>query len=417
MPKRRIALALLAFLAGLLSAPAHAGNLVIYHDWSAPAEIAALNVLRGALESKGHRWIPLAIPHTGGPDADVLDLMAAGNAPNAFLEASPDIYRTLAARGRILFLDDQFAQSGALDNFPDVVRRSISVDGHIVKVPATIHADAMIYYNREVARAADVDPENWTSLDAMWADFTKVEAAGYQPMAIAAQPWQVGYLLHSLVASLGGPELYGELYGPAPNPLAFDDPALKDAFVWLRRFSGFADAGARDRSWHVATNAVITGQALLQLQGDWMKGEWRAADKTYADYGCIGVPGAKALPVTVDAWGLLGGVPPEVEAVERDFAALAVDPEVQADFARAKGSTPVRLDARETTDQCSLYVLDALHRPGFALPTPHLTASPDWIASVWVVAEDFWADPAITPEMAIAALRDAYGQNKTPSFH
>ena len=158
----------------------------------------------------------------------------------------------------------------------------------------------------------------------------------------------------------------------------------------------------------MATSMVISGAALLQLQGDWMKGEWRAAGKNDAsDFGCRFVPGAAHVPVTVDSWGLMGGVSPDVEAAERAFADAVVDADVQARFAAAKGSTPVRLDAREAIDSCSKRVLEALDRADFALPTPHLTAAPAWVAAVWMVANDYWNDPTMTPDDAVAALKAA----------
>ena len=86
---------------------------------------------------------------------------------------------------------------------------------------------------------------------------------------------------------------------------------------------------------------------------------------------------------------------------------MVVDAAVQARFAEAKGSTPVRFDARGTIDACSEKVLAALDRADFALPTPHLTAAPDWVIAVWDVANAYWNDPAMTPEEAISALKAA----------
>src|SRR5690606_34007497 len=149
-----------------------------------------------------------------------------------------------------------------------------------VKAPATIHADAMIYYSRAVAAAAGIDPKSWTSLESMWADFATVRDAGFQPIALGAQPWQVGYLTHALVASLAAPGVYDGLYGAGVDPAVLDDASLLEVFAWLRRFQQEADAAAVSRDWNMATSQVIKGQALLQLQGDWMKGEWHAADKT-----------------------------------------------------------------------------------------------------------------------------------------
>ncbi len=395
-------------LASALSVPASAADLVIYHNWASPAELSALNVLRDALEARGHSWMPLAIPHDANGDIDVVQLIAAGTTPNVFLQMQPDIYRTLDSEGKVLHLDEQFASSGALAQLPQVVRDAITIDGAIVKVPTAIHADAMLYYNRSVAAAAGIDPEEWTSLEDMWADFDVVRAAGFQPIAIGAQPWQVGYLTHSLVASLGAPGVYAGLYGETIDPAVLYDASLLDVFAWLRRFQQEADEGAVQRDWNMATSMVINGTALLQVQGDWMKGEWKAAGKSdTADFGCRFVPGAAHVPVTVDSWGLLGGVSPEMETAERAFADLVVDAEVQARFAAAKGSTPVRLDARGDIDSCSKKALEALDRSGFALPTPHLTASPAWVAAVWVVANEFWNDETMMPADAVAALKAA----------
>ncbi|MHA6689173.1 extracellular solute-binding protein [Devosia sp. A449] len=394
---------------GLAVPTVTAADLVVYHNWAAPAELAALNVLRDVLETRGHGWVPLSIPHDASGDIDVVELIAAGATPNVFLQLQPDIYRALDADGRLLHLGAQFAASGVLAQLPQVVRDAITIDGAIVKTPATIHADAMIYYNRAVALAAGVDPAGWTSLEAMWADFAAIRAAGFQPLALGAQPWQVGYLTHALVASLGAAGVYAGLYGQTIDPAVFDDASLLAVFAWLRRFQQEADADAVNRDWNMATSQVIQGQALLQLQGDWMKGEWHAASKSETDdYGCLFVPGAAHLPVTVDSWGLLGGMAPEIEAAERDFAAAVVEVATQTRFAAAKGSTPVRLDAHGDIDACSQLVLGALDRDDFALPTPHLTASPSWVAAVWAVANSFWNTPTMAPAMAVAALKLAY---------
>jgi glucose/mannose transport system substrate-binding protein len=48
---------------------------------------------------------------------------------------------------------------------------------------------------------------------------------------------------------------------------------------------------------------VITGKALLQIHGRWMKGEFLAAGKKPGvDFDCMNIPGTKGVVVTVDAW-------------------------------------------------------------------------------------------------------------------
>ena len=178
----------------------------------------------------------------------------------------------------------------------------------------------------------------------------------------------------------------------------------------LRRFQQEADEGSANREWNVTTNMVITGQALMQIHGDWMKGEWSAAGKTAGtDFGCIQIPGAKAVPVTVDSWGILGGQSEEVDAAELDFAAVVADPQIQADFASAKGSTPTRLDApSEVLDACSVEVLRILEDADHQVPNPHSTVDADWQNSIWDVVFNFWSDPSMSVDDAIAQIQENY---------
>lgn len=398
--------------AGLMlsAVPAFATELVVYHGWSSPAEVAALNVLKAGLEAKGHTWSDLAIPHDSGANVSLVNLVTGGNPPNVFMESNPNIYRDLDSQGLAFDLTQFFADNNITENLPSAIQKVIAVDGKVFKVPTALHIDGMVYYNLAVAEKTGVDPKSWTSLDAMFADFDKVKAAGIIPIAIGGQQWQVGYLTHALAAAIGGPEFFSKVYGSEPDIAALDSPEMRATLDMLRRFQQAADEGSVNRDWNVTTNMVITGQALMQIHGDWMKGEWAAAGKVAGtDFGCINIPGTKALSVTVDSWGLLGGVPDDKAQAELDFASVVVDPNVQADFAKAKGSTPVRLDApADQLDACSKEVLAALADETKQVPNPHNTVNPDWMNSMWVVLFNFWSDPTMTTDAAIAELKTQF---------
>lgn len=389
---------------------AMATDLVIYHSWSAPPEVAALNVLRAGLEEKGHSWTDIAIPHDTGSNVNLMSLVTGGQPPNVFMESNPGVYRDLAGMGLGFPLTQWFEENNVVENLPTSVAASISVDGEIVKVPTALHIDGMVYYNMEVAEAAGVDPTAWTSFEDMFADFETVRAAGYDPVAVGSQPFQVGYLMHALTAAVAGPDVYSAIYGAEVDPAALDDPAFRQTLETLRLFANEAGPAAQNRPWNETTNEVISGKALMQVHGDWMKGEWLAADKVPGtDFGCIQIPGAKAVVVTVDAWGLLGGVPEDVQQAELDFASVVVDPQIQGAFAAEKGSTPVRLDApADSLDACSQEVLEILGDPAHQVQNPHNTADADWQNSIWDVVFNFWSDPNMTVDDAIAQMKENY---------
>ncbi len=410
MLKRTLAgLAGAAMLATTISG-AMAADIVVYHTWSSGPEVGALNVLKKDFEAKGNTWTDFAIPHDTGSNVNLMGLVTGGNPPNVFMESSPGVYRDLEGLGLAKDLTDWYKENGYLDHLPDAVVKSITVDGKIMKVPTAVHIDGMIYYNKQVAQDSGVDPESWTSLDDMFADFPKVKEAGYIPIAIGGQQWQVGYLTHALAAAVGGPDFYTKIYGAKPDPAAIDSPEMRNVLETLRKFQQAADEGSANRDWNVTTNMVITGKALMQLHGDWMKGEFTAAGQTAGqEYGCEPIPGAKASVVTVDAWGLLGNQPPEIEKAELDFAATTLDPKIQGEFAKVKGSTPTRLDApKDSLDACSDAVLNVLNDPAKQVPNPHNTADADWQNSIWDVVFNFWSNPDMSVDDAISQMKDNY---------
>lgn len=304
----------------------------------------------------------------------------------------------------------EFEEAGVLEHLPAAVRNSITMDGEVMVFPLGLHIDGMLFFNTEVAQKAGVDPEAWATLDEMFADFDKIRDAGYVPLAVGAQSWQVGYLTHALVASIGGQALFNDIYGTEPDIAALDDPRLAETFNWLRKFQKAADAGSVNRDWNMTTNTVINGDALMQIHGDWMKGEWRAAGKTAGeDFGCTTIPGAEAVAVTVDGWGILGGQPEAKDAAEISFALMAVDPQVNADFAYEKGATPIRTDApKDRLDICSEKTLTLLEDPDRQVQNPHSMTDADWQSAIWEVAFNFWSDEAMTTEMAIEELKSNF---------
>ncbi len=409
----RITSKLVGLTAALLmgtTAIASAEELVVYHGWSTPAEVAALTALRSALAEKDITWKDLAIPHNSGVNVSLVNMVTGGNPPNAFVESNPGAYRDLMERGLSLDLTELYTTTGIAENLAPIVRDLSTVDGKFVKVPVALHLDGMVYYNKDVAEKAGVDPAAWTSVDDMLADFDKVRAAGFIPAAVGSQAFQVGYLTHAMTAAIAGPEIYNRLYGPEPDITAVDTPEFAKVVDVVRAMSKEAGPETQNRPWNETTNTVITGKALMHIMGDWMKGEWKAAGKEPGvDFGCIQIPGAKAIPVTSDAFGLLGGQSEAKTQAELTFAATALDPKVSGEFAQKKGASPARLDApAELLDQCNEIVLDLLKVPNGTVQNPFNITDADWHQTIWSVMYTFWSDPNQTTDDVIENLKDEY---------
>jgi glucose/mannose transport system substrate-binding protein len=395
-------------IAALSASTATATELKLFHSWSNESEIGALNVIVKDFESRGNKMTEMSVPHEQAGSSPLVSLIVAGTPPNVFINSQPGLYRDLTQRGLGQSLDATFNEIGATKAFPETVLKSITVDGEIRKIPTGVHIDGMIYYNKKVAEQVGVDPTKWQSLDETFADMEKVQKAGFTFMGIGGNTFQAGYLFHALVAAVSGPDIYNRLYGEKTDKTVFDEQGLRDAIEMFRKITAQADEGWVNRQWNETTNTVIAGKTLMHLHGDWMKGQWLASKKVAGeDFGCINIPGTKALAVTVDAFGILGGVPDDQLKAELEFASIVVDPKINAEFASIKGSSPVRLDVPEDKlDVCNQVVLDSLKKPGFSVQNPFNITDTDWLNSIWNVMYTFQGDPNMTTDDVIAQLKE-----------
>ena len=408
---KRFALAgLTAALMTGMSPLAYAEELIVYHGWSTPAEVAALHVLQDALEAKGHTWKDLAIPHNSGVNVSLVNLVTGGEPPNAFVNSDPGVFRDLEGLGLTRDLTDFYNEIGATENFFPIIRELSTVDGKMLKIPLFMHIDGMVYWNKEVAEKSGVDPASWQSVDQMIGDFQKVKDAGFVAAAVGGQAFQVGYLFHAMLAATAGPEIYNRLYGAEPDLSVLDTPEVRKAIEIVRVFSEQAGPEAENRPWNETTNTVISGQALFHIMGDWMKGEWLAAGKVPGvDFGCAVIPGSKAVAVTSDAMGILGGQPENLDKAELDLVAAFVDPVVSAEANQKKGSTSPRADAStEFQDACNKVAMDALNVPNGQVANPFNITNSDWHNAIWTVMYNFWSDKSQTPDDVIENLKEEY---------
>jgi glucose/mannose transport system substrate-binding protein len=413
LSRLRLAGAATALAIGLAPVAASATDLTLFHTWSNESEMAALNTIVKEFESRGNKITSASVPHETAGESPLVSLFVAGTPPNLFIAADASLFRDLKKKGQAVDVGPLFDKIGATKEFPETVLKAITIDGSILKIPTAVHIDGMVYYNMDVAKKAGVDPTKWTSLDDMWADEAKVEKAGFTFIAIGGNTFQAGYTFHALLAAVAGPDIYNRFYGGKdgkPDKTVFDEKGVRDAIELFRRITAQTDPGWVNRAWNDTTNTVIAGKALMQIHGDWMKGQWKANGKVVGkDFGCINIPGTKALSVTVDSFGILGGVAPDILKAEEEFASIVVDPKINAEFAFHKGSSPVRVDVpTDKLDACNTLVLDSLKKPNFSVENTNYIADQDWQNSVWNTMFTFQGNPKMTTDDAIAALKKEY---------
>lgn len=393
---------------GGMPAPAIAedlGEVLVFINWSSEAEIGALNEIKTRFEAKGGVWKDFAIAHDTGASIPLINMITGGNPPDVFFEANVRNRRDFLKRGLIHDFTEFYNTMNVEDQLPQAVQNAIRVDGMVTNAPLAIHIDGTIFYNKQVAADCGIDPTAWNSLDEMFNDFDAIRAKGYIPLAIGGQKWQIGYLFHAMAAHVSG-ELYDAIWSYEPQREYLDSPEMRELLAIMRRIQENTDEGSPNRNWNDTTNLVITGKALMQLHGDWMKGEFVGAGQQIGvDYDSMIAPGSKGVAVTVDEWAFLA---PKTEQKEKTLNALfevVYDKELQQAFSSIKGSTPIRLDATEGVDKHAQMVLEILKDPDFQHPNPNIGTDPDWSAVLWDVIDAYW-NTDMSADEAIKQLED-----------
>jgi glucose/mannose transport system substrate-binding protein len=117
---------------------------------------------------------------------------------------------------------------------------------------------------------------------------------------------------------------------------------------------GYVDPNYSGRDWNLATAMVIKGDALVQVIGEWAKGEFRAANKEAGrDFLCYRFPGTDGTVLYLTDMFAFFKVPADRETAQLALADATMSPEVQSAFNVIKGSAPARMDVPDTAfDSC-----------------------------------------------------------------
>ena len=120
---------------------------------------------------------------------------------------------------------------------------------------------------------------------------------------------------------------------------------MKKAFDNLAKLKAYVDPNFSGRDWNLATAMVIKGDALVQVMGDWAKGEFVAAKKEPGkDFICYRFPGTDGTVIyNSDMFGMFN-VPADRKAAQAALATATLSKSFQSAFNVVKGSVPARTD-------------------------------------------------------------------------
>jgi len=317
------------------------------HWWTSGGEAAALNVIKQHLAKEGYTWkdVPVAGGGGGAAMTTLKAMVAAGNPPTAS-QILGYYAMDYAEDGKLADITPLAQKGDWAKVIPTALQKFTTSDGKWGAVPVNIHSVNWIWVNKAVMeRIGGTEPKNFDELIAL---LDKAKAAGVIPLALGGQPWQEATMFDSVVASTGGTDFYKKAFVDLDES-ALKSDTMKKSFDNLAKLRDYIDPNYAGRDWNLATAMVVKGDALLQVMGDWAKGEFKAAGKEAGkDYLCYRFPGTDgSVFYNTDMFAFFQ-VSADRKAAQLALAEATMNPEVQVEFNVLKGSVPARMDVPDT---------------------------------------------------------------------
>lgn len=394
---------LLAATAMVCATGAYATELEVTHWWTSGGEANAVSKLAEAWTATGNVWVDGAI--AGGGDTArpiMISRILGGDPMDAFQFNHGRQAEELIQAGLLLDLTDVAEAEGWKDIInPPSLLDACTFEGRIYCAPLNIHSWQWMWLSHKAYTDAGLPvPTNW---DEFAASAPALMEAGKIPLAMGGQSWQQSGAFGVMAIALAGQESWLAVNRDKNAEVAAGPEYAKvfEAAAQARAWS----AGSNVQDWNQATNLVITGEAGVQIMGDWAQGEFAMAGQVAGtDYSCLpGLGVTQVLDAGGDAFYFPVQDDAEVTAAQKALAALLVTPAVQVSFNAAKGSLPIRGDVdMGTVNDCTRQGL-AILAAGNILPAGTVLLSPDTTQQINDLLTQFWST-----DMSAADAQAAY---------
>lgn len=368
-----------------------ATELEVTHWWTSGGEAAAVAELAKAFDATGNTWKDGAIAGSGDVARPIMISRITGGEPmGAFQFNHGRQAEELIEAGLLRDITDIAEANGWKDIVnPPALLESCTVDGRIYCAPLNIHSAQWMWLSNAAYEKAGLPvPQNWNEFVE---SAPALQEAGIMPVALGQQGWQQNIAFQDLVVALLPNEAYMQVFGDHDAEMAAGDDMAK---VW-EAVATFRDLGKQStvQNWNDATNLVITGQAGMQIMGDWAQGEFAVAGQVAGeDYTCLPGLGMKDVLFTGGDAFYFPVLSDEAEiAAQGELAALLLQPETQVAFNLKKGSLPVRGDIDlSAANDCMKKGLDIL-AAGNTLPDISMLLTQDSVTQLQDLQAEFFA--------------------------
>ena len=358
------------------------------HFWVSRGEANSLKILSDQFTSLGGEWSEVSSEDYEIMKRDIVVRIAAGYPPTAFWLGGEDIASmtqlNILTNLSSLIREDQWSKP--IHSF---IMEKATINGKIMALPITVHNENWAWFNRNIYKKLHLTlPKNW---DDFLSQAPIIKKAGYLPLAISDQDWNSRILFTTILAGTGE-ELYKGFY-IQNRPSILDNPKIIRALKILGELRQYRPQKGIMKNWTQATLSVINEKAAMQIMGDWVKGEFEILGEEYSKkLACLPVPEAENYFIAaVDFIGFPVVQNQYENEGQQLFAKIILEKESQIQFAKLKGSIPVRTDITlNDIDACSSISFPKLFKNSSLLLSPRLIMDEHKRVEVQNAIAAFW---------------------------
>jgi raffinose/stachyose/melibiose transport system substrate-binding protein len=216
--------------------------------------------------------------------------IGAGQAPTIIWGWGGGTLRSYAQAGQVEDLTSWFAENPAIKGrMLPTSFDAATVDGKLYAMPCETVQPIVLFYNKKVFEAANVQPpQSWGELMALMTTFNNKNIA---PFSLGGQSrWTNMMWLEFLFDRIGGPEVFQAIFAGEKN--SWSHPAAIDALTKVQdlvKANGFIKGFSSITADSNADQALLyTGRAAMMLHGSWSYGIQQTNGGDFVSSGSIG---------------------------------------------------------------------------------------------------------------------------------
>ena len=386
------------------------GELEIFSWWTGGGEGQGLAAMLEVFQALYPDVEVINAAVAGGAGVDMRAVLATrmqgGDPPDSLqVHAGHELIDTYVVPGQMEPLTDLFREQGWIKAMPPDLVSLLSYEGDIWSVPVNIHRVNVLWYNKAVFEANQLQPP--ATMDEFFTVAEALKKAKITPLALG-ESWTQVHLFETVLLGSLGPEAYMGLWTGATDWGSADVTKALDNF---KRMLGYVNEDVAALSWDQATWLVIDGTAAMNVMGDWAEGYFEAQGwRPGEEFGWAASPGSAG---SFDALSDSFALPKDAPNPDAALAWLKVcgSREGQDAFNPFMGSIAARTDGdRSLYDVYLQSAMDDLSKDMFVPSLTHgAAAAPSWQQDIIDAVGLFIAnrDVATFQSALVTACRDA----------